>query len=221
MERYYDNELTSLRSKLTQMGARAVEALRKAMQAFVDNDLAAAEAVVAEDLVIDEMETQIDYEATRYLTLRSPVASDLRVLTVAIKASHDLERAGDEAKIIAKKTRRILRDNGTFTQFFQLEAMAQRAEDMMQRALVAFIEEDAAAARRVLAEDESVDELNKWNIRAMIEAAKSQPAAIDAFIDLIFISKAIERIADHATNLAEEVIYLTTSRDTRPNRTLG
>ena len=197
------------------MGSLAVEAVRKAMKSFLENDIELAESVVANDYAIDELEVAIDHEANRYLTLRSPVASDLRILTVAIKASHDLERVGDEAKSISKKSRRILNRKGAHQEFFQLEAMAEKSLDMINRALLCFIEEDAEGAHVLLLEDEEVDRLHKKNIRAIIESAKNNAEDIDTYVDLIFISKSLERIADHSTNLAEEVIYFKTAEDAR------
>lgn len=197
------------------MGSLAVEAFRNSMQGFLENDISLSERVIENDYVIDELEVTIDFEATRYLTLRSPVASDLRIITVAIKASHDLERVGDEAKSIAKKTRRILNRKGVHKDFYRLEEMAKSALEMINHALLCFINEDAKGARRLLKDDERIDKLNKANIRAIIEAAKGDPEGIDSYIDLIFISKSIERIADHSTNLAEEVIYFKTAEDTR------
>ena len=193
----------------------AVEAFRDAMRAFLENDIELAERVIKNDYLIDELEVTIDYEATRYLTLRSPVASDLRIITVAIKASHDLERVGDEAKSIAKKTRRILNRKGVHKEYYRLREMASLALDMINHALQCFIHEDAEGARRLLQDDVHVDRLNKTNVRALIEAAKVDPEEMDSYIDLIFISKSIERIADHSTNLAEEVIYFKTAEDTR------
>jgi|TARA_B110000438_G_scaffold303539_2_gene365493 phosphate transport system protein len=197
------------------MGSLAVEAVRKAMRGFLENEIMLSEAVIAADYAIDDLELTIDLEATRYLTLRSPVASDLRIITVAIKASHDLERVGDEAKSIAKKTRRILNRKGVQKEFYKLEKMSNQALDMINRALLCFINEDAKGARAILDEDAAVDKLNKANIRAIIETAKNDPDDIDSCIDLIFISKSIERIADHSTNLAEEVIYFKTAEDAR------
>lgn len=197
------------------MGSLAAEAVRNAMHSLLENDIECAEAVVKKDYAIDDLEIAIDREATRYLTLRAPVASDLRILTVAIKASHDLERVGDEAKNIAKKARRILNLKGVHQEFFHLKEMADKAQNMINRALLSFIEEDPKAAHAILLDDGEVDRLNKANVKAMLEAAKDRPENIDTYVDLIFISKSLERIADHSTNLAEEVIYFTTAKDAR------
>jgi len=158
---------------------------------------------------------EIDYEATRYLTLRAPVASDLRLMTVAIKASHDLERVGDEARNIAKRARKIILKQAGYSEFQTIPDMAIMAQDMLRDALQSFLHEESERAYQVMEKDEEVDQLNKANIKAFIRMAKDDPDLINRFLDLIFISKSLERIADHATNLAEEVIFLTTATETR------
>lgn len=215
VDRYFHSELEALRSHITLMGTMAIDAVRKAMLGFLNNEIELSQAVIDGDYAIDELEVVIDFEATRYLTLRSPVASDLRIITVAIKASHDFERVGDEAKSIAKKTRRILNRKGVQKEFYRLGDMSTRALEMMNRALLCFVNEDVEGARSLLVEDEHIDNLNKANIRSIINDAKNDPEGIDTYIDLIFISKSIERIADHSTNLAEEVIYFKTAKDAR------
>jgi len=111
MTRFFHGELDTLRSQLVLMGEKANAALRKGIRSLAERDISLAESVIEEDKAIDALEIEIDREATRYLTLRSPVASDLRLITVAIKASHDLERVGDEARNIAKRTRKMLLNN--------------------------------------------------------------------------------------------------------------
>lgn len=215
MDRYFHAELNTLRSQLTEMGSLAVEAVETALRSLLDNDVDLAESVVRQDPKIDAFEIEIDREATRYLTLRAPVASDLRILTVAIKASHDFERVGDEAKKVAKKTRRILNRKGSHQEFYHFEEMGQKVAGMIRRALSCFVDEDVDAAKSILREDEEIDRLDKANLRALVEATKDNPEETETFLDLIFISKALERIADHSTNLAEEVIYYKTAEDTR------
>ncbi len=215
MERYFHSELNTLRSQITLMGSKAAEAAQRAVQSLLENDLELAEAVIRDDAAIDELEIEIDREATRYISLRAPVASDLRVLTVAIKASHDLERVGDEAKIIAKKTRRILRRTGVHGELFEIPAMARHSDAMIRKALQCFVEGDHEKAREILLEDDEVDRLDKHNLKSLLRASKNRPEAIENYVDLIFVSKSLERIADHATNLAEEIIYMTTAEEIR------
>jgi phosphate transport system protein len=215
MTRFFHGELDTLRSQLVLMGEKANAALRKGIRSLAERDISLAESVIEEDKAIDALEIEIDREATRYLTLRSPVASDLRLITVAIKASHDLERVGDEARNIAKRTRKMLLNNSGPSELINIPRMSELAGDMLREALQCFISEDARQAYAVLAADEQVDALNKANFKALIKQAKLDPEEMNRYLVLIFISKSLERIADHATNLAEEVIFLTTARETR------
>jgi phosphate transport system protein len=215
VDRYFHAELNTLRTHLTQMGSLAVEAVETALRSLLENDLELAERVIQNDPKIDELEVAIDFEATRYLTLRAPVASDLRILTVAIKASHDFERVGDEAKKVAKKTRRILNRKGSHNEFYNFEKMGNQVADMIRRALECFVEEDVEGAKQILRDDEEIDAFDKANLRALVAATKDSPEDTETFLDLVFISKALERIADHATNLAEEIIYYKTAKDAR------
>jgi phosphate transport system protein len=204
-----------MKSHLLLMGEKANAALAKSVQALVEKDLDLAEAVIREDDAIDALEIEIDREATRYLTLRSPVASDLRLITVAIKASHDLERVGDEARNIGKRTRKLLTKSSLVSDLLNIPEMADMAGRMLRNALHCFIAEDPVEAFKVLEQDQVVDDLNKANFKGLIKQAKLDPEEINKYLDLIFISKSLERIADHATNLAEEVVFLTTGKEAR------
>lgn len=215
MKRFFHDELETLRSQIVLMGERAHGAMVKSVTALSEKDLEQAEQIVKDDDIIDEMEVQIDREATRYLTLRSPVASDLRLITVAIKASHDLERVGDEARNIAKRTRKMILKQGQIRDLLNIPEMSVRAGEMLREAIQCFISGDPERAYAVLDMDEEVDELNKANFKGFLKQARNDPDFLNQYLDLIFISKSLERIADHATNLAEEVIFLTTAREAR------
>jgi phosphate transport system protein len=215
MKRYFHSELDTLKSHLLLMGEKANDAVKKAVKGLTIKDLDLAREVIAGDDEIDALEIEIDHEATRYLTLRSPVATDLRLITVAIKASHDLERVGDEARNIAKRTRKMLVKGGTPGELHDIPKMAELARQMLYDALECFFNESPDKAYQVLKDDEMVDDLNKANIKTFIKEAKTDPDDLNRYMELIFISKSLERIADHATNLAEEVIFLTTAQDTR------
>lgn len=215
MKRYFHSELDTLKSHLMLMGEKSIDALRFSIKSLMDKDVDLANQVISDDDVIDNLEIEIDREATRYLTLRSPVASDLRLITVAIKASHDLERVGDEARNIAKRSRTLILKSGGSYDLHHIQEMAQKAQQMMESALHCFINEETDVAYQVLDDDEEVDRMNKDHIKQFIKMAKNDPKNINQYVDLIFISKSLERIADHATNLAEEIIFLTTAQDTR------
>lgn len=211
MKRYFHEELEDVRSHLMLMGEKAIANVNLAMRAMLDSDLATAKKVRAADDRIDEIEKQIDEEVARYIGLRAPVARDLRLLFVAIKASHDLERVGDEAASIAKRTAKILKAGGTTDDLGRLPRMCELAVGMLRDALHCFIDEDATRAIAISERDEEVDSLNRENFRYFIDLMKDNSDLVDFGTEMVFISKSMERIADHAQNIAEEVYYLLTA----------
>lgn len=210
MRRYFHDELESIRSKLILIGEKANEAGRIAVEGFLESDMDLVERAAGMDDDIDDLEIQIDNDSVRYITLRSPVSSDVRLIMVAIKASHDLERAGDEAHSIAKKTRSILERDGRVAQKAQIKAMSDLAFDMMRDAITCLVEEDLEQARGIIARDKRVDRLNRENFAELSELMSEDSGLNSSYVETILISKSIERIGDHAKNLAEEVIYLLT-----------
>ena len=210
MERYFHKELEAIRSKLIFMGEKATEAGRLAVEGFIESDLEKVDTAFAMDDQIDDLEMEIDRDAVRYITLRSPVSSDVRLVFVAIKASHDLERAGDEAHSIAKRTRSILTRDGKVNDPVAIQEMSQSAFAMLRDAITCFLEEDLELARGIIERDKEVDRLNKENFKNLSKSVDGGEASTQ--IETIIISKSIERIADHAKNLAEEVIYLLTGK---------
>lgn len=210
MERYFHKELEAIRSKLIFMGEKANEAGRLAVEGFIESDLEKIDEAFRMDDEIDRLEVEIDRDAVRYITLRSPVSSDVRLVFVSIKASHDLERAGDEAHSIAKRTRSILTRDGKVTNPVTIQKMSQLAFAMLRDAITSFLEEDLELAQGIIQRDKEVDRLNKDNFKMLSEDMKALTGEASTQIETIIISKSIERIADHAKNLAEEVIYLMT-----------
>jgi len=210
MQRYFHKELEEIRSKLILIGEKANEAGRLAVEGFIQSDLEKTQAAVKMDDEIDDLEVEIDRDSVRYITLRSPVSTDVRLIFVAIKASHDLERAGDEAHSIAKRTRSILTRDGKVTNPVKVEEMSVLAFGMLRDAITAFLDEDLEMAEGIIERDKEVDRLNKENYKALSKGVKEESGEASTSIETILISKSIERIADHAKNLAEEVIYLLT-----------
>ncbi len=210
MKRYFHEELKGIRSKLVLIGEKAIEAARLAVEAFLENDLEKAEQARRLDDEIDQLELEIDRAAVRYTALRAPVSSDIRLIFVAIKASRDLERAGDEAHSIAKKTRSILRRDSRTLHKANIGLMSNLAFDMMRDAISCLVEEDLEKARGIIARDERVDQLNRENFEILSGKMQENSHLNASYVEAILISKSIERIADHAKNLAEEVIYLLT-----------
>lgn len=214
MKRFFDVELETFRTHLIKMGNLAIEQVREAMQALLDHDVERAKKVRAKDDEIDNMEILIDSEAVRYISLRNPVATDLRLIIVGMKASHDLERVGDEATNIAKRIP-VLAGEKPIKEYVDLPRMADIATEMLQDALDCFLQSDAEKALDIVRRDKDVDELNKQVYRELTSYIHEKPSATTLALELMFISRSLERIADHATNIAEEVIFLSKGQDIR------
>jgi phosphate transport system protein len=214
MKRFFDAELENFRSNLLQMGERAIEQARLAMRSLVDSDITLADKVIAADDEIDRLEVQIDDEAIRYMTLRGPVASELRLVVVGMKASHDLERVGDEATSIARRSRKLAIEP-RIELYADLPRMNNIALEMLRDALDCFVQEDEQKALAVIRRDSEVDNLNRLVYRRLTSYMLEKPDTIARSLELMFISKSVERIADHATNIAEEMVFLAGGQDIR------
>jgi phosphate transport system protein len=214
MKRYFHHELEELRKHLILMGERTIDSVRLSMQALLADDVSTAGSVIALDDEIDRLEVLIDAECVRYITLRGPVASDVRLITVAMKAGHELERAGDEATSIAKRARKLA-EYGKVDDFFNIPRMGDLALEQLRDAMDSFISEDVDKALTVPRQDKEVDDLNRDNYVKLTDKISGHPDTSHPSIELIFISKSLERIADHATNIAEEVVFLLKGADVR------
>ncbi len=212
MKRYFHEELEAVRSNLMLMGERSVEITNSAMKAMLESDQVLAQKVIESDKVINEIENQIDDEVARYISLRAPVARDLRLLFVAVKASHDLERVGDEASSIANRTIKILAEGTSGPGLGRVPKMCDLAVSMLKEALQSFIQEDEKIAHSLIRRDKEVDALNRENFSEFVAIMKRDPSLVSACTEMVFISKSFERIADHAKNIAEEVYYLLTTQ---------
>lgn len=216
MHPFYESELEAIRSNLLLMGQRCVESVRKAVQALEQNDGEAARTVIRDDDAIDEVEKSIDNACVRYISLRSPVATDVRLLMLAMKACHDLERVGDEACSIAKRVPEYagelpLRIDPTY-----IPELAERALQQLQDALNAFSNRDSELAHTVTRQDKSIDQLHREHIHNLLSQPQDNlQGGVPACVDLILISKSLERIGDHAKNVAESVIFLLEAEDVR------
>ncbi len=210
MKRYFHTELEDIKNKLILLGQKAHEATRLAVEGFLESDMEKVHTALELDDPIDDLEKEISHACERYITLRTPVSSDLRLVLVGLKASHDFERAADEAHSIAKKTKKILSRHGRIEQTASIGEMSQIAYSMMQDAITCLFEEDLETARAIIDRDKAVDRLNRANFKLLnTDEVRNNIDDLTRF-ETILISKSIERIADHAKNLAEEVIYLLT-----------
>lgn len=214
MKRFFDSELDALRSHLVQMGEKSIEQVRLAVRAVVEGDPELARQVRAGDDVLDRLEVLIDEEGVRYMSLRNPVATDLRLVVVGMKAGHDLERVGDEANNIAKRALRLAGE-APLKPFVILPRMAAIAQEMLRDALDCFLQHDNDKALAVIRRDQEVDDLHRELYRELSIFMAEKPDTISRALELMFISKSLERIADHATNIAEEMVYLAKGEDIR------
>ncbi|MCF3651870.1 phosphate signaling complex protein PhoU [Synoicihabitans lomoniglobus] len=214
MKRFFDNELESFRSQLVLMGEIAVRQVRQATEALVNSDLSLADQVAAADDELDQLEVKIDDEAIRYMSLRSPVATELRLVIVGMKASHDLERVGDEATNIVRRVARLASEP-PLKPYIDIPRMSKIAIEMLRDALDCFLQEDIEKALAVCKRDAEVDDINRQLYRELTSYMIENPSTTSRALELMFISKAIERIADHASNIAEEMVYLARGRDIR------
>ncbi len=214
MKRFFDTELETFRAHLIKMGETSIQQVNDAIKALVEADIGLADRVIARDDDLDQLEIKIDEEAMRYMNMRSPIASDLRLVIVGMKASHDLERVGDEATGIAKRAVRLSAE-APLKPYLDIPRMAATAVEMLRDALDCFLDGDALKAEDIIRRDADVDALNKQLYRELSSFMLEHPDTISRAIELMFISKSIERIADHATNIAEEMIYLVKGKDVR------
>lgn len=213
MYTHFQKDLDTLRDKLLTMASRAEAAVRHSVQAVVLRDDALAEQVRQHEDIIDRDELELDEMAIRFLA-RAPLASDLRLITVAMKVSQNLERVGDEATKIAKRAR-DLNTEPPLMDPPDVNAMANLSLNMLKDALDAFVHHDAAAAREIIPKDKAVDELNRRMHRRLVERMMEEPSTIQRCLHLMVVVKSLERIADHAKNIAEEVVFLCEALDIR------
>jgi phosphate transport system protein len=210
---HYTEEMNRLKESLLAMASHAESAVARAMRSLVERDDALAHQVQEDDNILDQFEIEIDDIALSILT-KAPLATDLRLISVAMKISQNLERVGDEAVTIA---RRAL-DLGTEPQlkpYVDLPRMATMSLEMLREAITAFINREPEKARAVVPRDQDVDDLNRQLHRELSSYMVERPTTITRCLHLMVISKSLERIADHATNIAEEVVYLYEAKDIR------
>ena len=210
----FDAELNAIREKLLEMGGKVEVMIANAMKSLVERDSELAEATIAFDHEINHLEMEIDERCLEVLARRQPAARDLRFITLALKIVTDLERIGDQCAAIAKRARE-LNDEPPLKPYIDLPRMANWASVMVKEALDAFVHGDDALAIKVCTDDQFVDELNEQIQRELLTYMIEDTSTISRAIKLNYISKCLERIADHATNVAEMVIFMVKGKDIR------
>lgn len=211
MERHFDEELKLLKEGLLRMASRAEEAIARSIKSLVDRNPRLAEKVIEQDPLIDILEIEVDEQCLKLLALRQPIAVDLRFIASAMKINSQLERIGDQAVNIAERALELVKEP-LLKPLIDIPRMATLSQRMVKDSLDAFVNKDAALARSVCESDDEVDSLNDQIFRELLTYMMQDASTINRAVHLILIGRHLERIADHATNIAEDVIYFVKGR---------
>ena len=211
---HFQEELDQLKSRLLEMGGLAEDRMSASVRALVDRDHGLVEKVLAGDTPINQLHIEIDGRCVRLLALHQPMAVDLRMILSAVKINTDLERVGDLAINIAEAALRYLA-HPPVKELIDIPRMADIAQGMLRDALDAFVRRDTQLAQQVLDADDTLDALNTQVFRELLTYMLQDPHTIEPSLDLILVSRHLERVGDHATNIAEDVIFMVSARDVR------
>ncbi len=214
MPRHFHEELDALKQTLLAMGGLVEDQIRRVMRALLERDSDLAQEVIDRDRQVNAYDVEIDEKCVELLALHHPTAKDLRVITTAMKIVTDLERIGDQAVNIAQRALELNRER-QLKPYIDLPRMAERAQRMVKESLDAFVTGDTDLARKVCAKDEEVDALRDQIFRELLTFMMEDAKTIPRATHLILISRFLERVADHATNIAEMVVYLVESKMVR------
>jgi phosphate transport system protein len=214
MERHFERDLEEIKERLVWMGGLAEHAVHQAVQAVLDSQPELAQRVLEEENAINEMQIEIDERVTKMLALQQLTAGDLRFMLGVARINQDLERIGDQAVNIAQAAQRILR-HPRVKPYVDLPRMSEIAEEMVRDSLNAVVHKDVDLAKKVLVRDDVVDSLRNQVFRELLTYMMENSAVVFPAFELILVAKNLERIADHATNIAEDVIYIVQGRDVR------
>lgn len=207
MQRHFDQELLDLKEKILRMGSLVEEQVQGALRALIERDSDLARKIIANDRQVNTLDVDVDEDCLRLLALQQPAARDLRFITTAMKISTDLERISDLAENICERALE-LNEEPQLKPYNDIPRMANWSLRMVKEALEAFVNHDATLARKVCADDDFVDDLTHQLFRELLSFMLENPQTITRAIRMTFISKYLERIADHATNVAELVVYM-------------
>ena len=206
-QRHFDEELVELKTKLLRMAGLAEDQIDKALTALVNRDSALARQVIERDHQVNALDVEIDEDCIRLLALHQPAARDLRLITTAMKIATELERISDLAENVCERAIE-LNEEPQLKPYIDIPRMGRWARTMVKESIDAFVKDDAILARKVLADDDFVDDLMEQLFRELLSFMLESPQTITRAIRLSFIAKYLERMADHATNIAELVVYL-------------
>ena len=215
----YDHELEAIRSKVLLMGGMVETAFDEALECFRVGDATRAERVILDDQAVNQLEVQLDDACSHLIVRRQPTANDLRTVMATIKVITDLERIGDEASKIARTARSLHERGGVaFAHYDMVRTIAKCTVDLLHDALDAFARLDGKQALALIAADEVIDHEFRTILRNLITFMMEDPRTISSALDTLWVAKAIERIGDHAKNIAEYVIYVVEGRDIRHSK---
>jgi phosphate transport system protein len=217
MHTQLEDELETLKEQILLMGGKVEEAIRHSMKSLTDRDSKLAEQVILRDRKIDDLQIEVDEHCHRMLALYQPTAGDMRFITSTMKINSDLERMGDLSVNIAERAI-ALNEDEPLKPYIDLPRMAEISQDMVHKALDSLVSGNVVSAKKVCERDDEVDHLNDQIFRELISFMLEDKANITRSMDLILVARHLERIADHATNVAEDVIYLVEGRDIRHHR---
>jgi phosphate transport system protein len=213
-DRKFDEDLKSLRDMLIRMGGLIEDQIEQSINSLVNRDATLAEAVIDRDKEVNRMDANVDDFCIRLLALHQPAAKDLRFIMTALKITTDLERVGDIAVNICERSLELMRE-APLKPYIDIPRMAGIAEKMIRDSLNAFIREDTSLALQVCTADEEIDDLNEQIFRETVSYMIAEPKTINRAMKISFVSKYLERIADHATNIAEMVVYMVKGKSIR------
>ena len=205
--KHFQEELEDLKGRLLEMGGLVESAVYRSVLAVVEKDGEQAQQVLKNEARVNQMEIEIDELATRLLALQQPMATDLRFLTAAIKINNDLERMGDLAVNIVERSLALMREP-VIMPVIDIPRMAKLAESMVRKSLDSFVRGDAELARNVLLSDDAVDDLRDMIYEELLRFMQKDPANVRPGVNFMFVARSLERLADHATNIAEDVLFL-------------
>lgn len=216
MQRHFELALESLKADIIKMGSLAEEGIASAIRSLQSRDTALARSVIDRDVEINALETRNDRAVVDLLALQQPVATDLRFILAALKINNDLERIGDHAVNIAESALQYA-EREPLSLFVDLPRMSSVTMDMLRDSIDSFIHSDPLKSRSVLVNDDVIDDLNRKIVGDLSAAMRRDPACIDQALELIRVSRNLERVADLATNIAEEVIFIAEAQNVKHN----
>ncbi len=206
MAKHLFRDIEDLKRKMLVLGGLVEDALHKSVKAILDRDIAVADEIIRGDRRIDEMEVELEEDCLKVLSLHQPVAGDLRIIIAILKINNDLERIGDLAVHVAERAI-DLAGRAPIEFPFDFVDMTTRSRDMLKQSLDALVRQDSDLARSVCAADDEVDAIRRQAFARVEDGIKERPEEVESLLDFLSVSRGLERVADHATNIAEDVIY--------------